>query len=333
MTLDYELFNGKESGSVNNSLITPMQELLKVLDKYNFKATVFVDTVYLNRLNEMRKVHSELNQDWKLIVSQLKNLHEKGHELQLHLHPNWLHATYENGSWNSVLTDYKLSDMSEEEVDGMFRDGIKILNLITNSCEVIAFRAGAYCIQTYSNMQNMFEKYGIKIDSSVYRNHKSITERLEYYDFIHVPKEYVYRFQSNVCIKEELGSYIEVSIPSFWISKIKIVRSKLDQRKSEFSSKCWGDGKGSIGTLDGKLVRLKKSLLAHTKPSRIVASIDGSNSYYLNYIFKKEKRKAKDYMLIMGHPKSFSPYSLMHLDKFLNQLSKNDKNITISFFA
>jgi len=37
ITLDYELFNGEKSGSVNNSLITPMQELLKVLDKYNFK--------------------------------------------------------------------------------------------------------------------------------------------------------------------------------------------------------------------------------------------------------------------------------------------------------
>jgi len=34
----------------------------------------------------------------------------------------------------------------------------------------------------------------------------------------------------------------------------------------------------------------------------------------------------------MGHPKSFLPYSLMYLDKFLNQLSKNDKN-TISFFS
>jgi len=259
----------------------------------NFKATVFVDTVYLNRLNEMRRVHSELNHDWELIVSQLKNLHEKGHELQLHLHPNWLHATYENGFWTSVLTDYKLSDMSEEEVDGMFRNGIKILNLITNGCEVIAFRAGAYGIQTYLNMQNMFAKYGIKIDSSVYRNHKSITERLEYFDFTHVPKEYVYRFQSNVCIKEELGSYIEVSIPSFWIPKSRIVKSKLDQLKSEFSSMSWGDGKGSIGTLDGKFVRIKKSILAHIKPSRIVASIDGSISYYLITFTRKKKEKQR----------------------------------------
>ena len=73
--------------------------------------------------------------------------------------------------------------------------------------------------------------------------------------------------------------------------------------------------------------------MTHIKPSRIVASIDSSNSYFLNYIYKNEKKNAKDYMLIMGHPKSFTPYSLMYLDKFLNQLSKNDKNITISFFA
>ena len=49
ITLDYELFFGK-SGSLEKSIINPTNKLLKILDKYNIKAS-FVDSGYILNLN------------------------------------------------------------------------------------------------------------------------------------------------------------------------------------------------------------------------------------------------------------------------------------------
>ena len=153
LTLDYELFNGLNSGTVQNCLITPTEELLKVLDKHGFKATFFVDTVFLNRLTSLKSDIPALQNDWNLIERQLKRLSNRGHQLQLHLHPQWFNAKYENGKWESVLTDYKLSDMREEEVELMFIEGCRLIQQVCGGSP-IAFRAGAYCLQTFSETRN-----------------------------------------------------------------------------------------------------------------------------------------------------------------------------------
>ena len=61
LTFDFELFLGSRSGTVDNCLIKPTQELMKVLVPNNLSAIFFVDTLYLHRL----KKESEQNQNAK----------------------------------------------------------------------------------------------------------------------------------------------------------------------------------------------------------------------------------------------------------------------------
>ena len=325
LTLDYELFNGKKCGSVENCLLKPMRELLKVLDKYAFKATLFVDTVFINRLGEFAPKFPELQNEYSKIIEQLRNLYEQGHDLQLHIHPNWLHATYNDGQWTSVLTDYKLSDMTDEEVDRMFGDGINLLGSITGHPEnIIAYRAGAYCIQTYSKFPEVFKKYGVLVDSSVFRHQKSITEKWQHYDYTDIPSDYSYSFSDNVCKKNTEGHFIEVSIPSYYMPKFSLLLYKKRIRKEGESIKKWGDGLASINVLDGKKKLYWRILKARLSPSRVVASIDSTKGYFLTQIFNREKRMKREYMLIMGHPKNFTPYSLGCLDYLLMQTNNNE---------
>lgn len=330
LTLDYELFNGKKCGSVENCLLKPMNELLKVLDKYAFKATLFVDTVFINRLGELGHKFPELQNEYSKIIEQLRSLYDQGHDLQLHIHPNWLHATYKDGQWSSVLTDYKLSDMTDEEVDRMFGEGTSLLSSITGHPEkIIAYRAGAYCIQTYSKFPEVFRKYGIYVDSSVFRHQKSITERWQYYDFTIIPSDYLYNFSEDVTKKNEVGDFIEVSIPTYHISKFNLIRYKYNIRKSKIEK--WGDGLGSINMLEGKRSRIFNVLKGRLLPTMEVASIDSSKGWFLNSIYIKEKKRANDYMLIMGHPKNFTAYSIECLDLFLNEKNnQSDAFVTLS---
>ncbi len=329
LTLDYELFNGVKSGSVKNSLITPTYELLKILDKYNFKATFFVDTVFLNRLCQLKSNYAELEADWDDILTQLRYLSKEGHDIQLHIHPNWFNATFSDGHWTSVMDEYKLSDMSPAIAEKMFIDGISLLEKITGR-KVVAFRAGAYCIQTYPDYGSIFGKYGIAIDSSVNRSKYSHTEKWEYYDYRKIPQDYIYTFLSDVCRKDINGIYTEVSIPNYRISKASYYWNKFKLRNCPISMKPWGDGKGSVG---GKLYKGMKRLwvyvLNHIRSLYIPASIDSLNPIFLKKIYNKEK-KSCHYMLIMGHPKCLSPLSLHLFDDFLKSIDGKYSNKIIS---
>lgn len=331
MTLDYELFNGINSGTVSNCLITPCDELLKVLDKYDFKATFFVDTVFLVRLIGLKDYYPELQEDWDRIKSQLIRLVEGGHDLQLHLHPQWYHASYNNGLWKSVLTDYKLSDMSPDEVDDMFEKGISLMRDITGR-PVSAFRAGAYCIQTLPYLNTVFSQHKIRIDSSVNRNKASKTIKYQWYDYTRIPDSYLYQFNEDVTTSEDNGIFTEVSIPSYHISLYRFYLNYIKRKLSKFSKTHWGDGTGSIGTLEGRKSSLKARILNYIRPSRIAASIDAANADNLDWIFHLEMKKGSDYMMIMGHPKALTPYSLYRLNKFLSRYAASTENVTISDF-
>lgn len=331
ITLDYELYNGKYGGSIENCIIKPTWEFLKVLDKYSVKATFFVDTVFLNRLLVLKEQNSSLENDWKSIQQQLSYLHAHGHDLQLHLHPQWYHATYEDEKWQSVLSDYKLSDMPRPVVAEMFDKGVSLLNSINNH-KTVAYRAGAYCIQTLDDYHEFFLKNGLKIDSSVNRNMSSKTPDHQWYDYTNIPKSYIYHFEDDVTKEKEGGVFLEVSIPSYRMSKLNDVINHIRRYFNNDSKTTWGDGVGSIGHYEKKKDRLWHKLTSRLHPMRVVASIDGCGAESLDNIFKKEKAREGEYIMIMGHPKSFTPYSLRLLDKFLAKRQEELESFIIRDF-
>ena len=54
ITLDYELFFAKESGSVEKSIIEPTQKIIDVVDPLGIKLCFFVDSGYLVNLKKYK---------------------------------------------------------------------------------------------------------------------------------------------------------------------------------------------------------------------------------------------------------------------------------------
>ena len=52
ISLDYELFFGKNPGSVEHCMLYPTKQLLGVLNKHNSKVCLFVDAGFLLKLKE-----------------------------------------------------------------------------------------------------------------------------------------------------------------------------------------------------------------------------------------------------------------------------------------
>ena len=94
LTFDYELFLYK-SGTVENCLIKPTDLLIEYFNKFNIKATFFVDILFYNLISK----RPDFSEQALLIKNQLQRLLKDGHRLELHLHPQWLNSKYEDNEW------------------------------------------------------------------------------------------------------------------------------------------------------------------------------------------------------------------------------------------
>ena len=98
ITADYEIF-GNGLGCVKKCMVEPTERMLEICDKYDATLTLFVDVceywAFKKAADEVILYSEELPHI--LIEQQLQDAIKRGHDVQLHFHPQWLDAKYEAG--------------------------------------------------------------------------------------------------------------------------------------------------------------------------------------------------------------------------------------------
>lgn len=310
ITLDYELFLNDMTGTVNNCLIKPMQEIQKVCDKHNIRLTVFVDAAYLYRLTELKQDYPALEKDYNDTVNNIKWLVDLGHDIQLHIHPQWYYSNYDGKEWVLDWEHYKLSDMPRDYAFEMFGKSKELLDSIIGY-KTTLFRAGGYSIQKF-DYAGCFKKYGIVGDSSVLPGCK-VRHKTHSYDYVKSPIG-PYKFSDDINAPMRNGSFYEFPISKY--KPINIVKYLFVKKKwMSKSEDKWGDGGDKVQpTL---LKRIKTRLSAFSLYKYPSASID-----YQSYFWLREAHLSMeeyDCMTIIGHPKNVSSSSLSYLDGFINE--------------
>lgn len=324
ITLDYELFLNDITGDVDSCLITPTRELLKVLDKYNVKATFFVDMAYVYRLNELRHSYPKLQEDYNKVVSSVVELAGNGQKIGLHLHPQWFFSIYNSGEWLIDFKHYKLSDMPDEEACARFVECHKMLEEIIGR-RVDSFRAGGFSIQTFKPFSNVLKKCGITKDSSVLYKGKLLSE-LHYYDYSSLQSSEAYQFEDDITKPEENGSIKEYPISTTKMSFLSYCMRRYRFHRDS-NNVNWGNG--------GDLPATRKAGFIHSffkklRPNVDVgASIDYQSFFNLDFVYKKYKKTERKMLVVLGHPKNLSPLSLRSLDTFIQQTNNTEAFETI----
>ena len=219
-TFDYELFFGENNGTVEEILFSPTEELLYLLDKYNIKATFFVDVLSVYMHNKYN-----LNNYCEIFCKQIKKMIMKGHDVQLHIHSNWLMSKYKDGKWNFDLNSYRIhtfgfDDSADWSVQKIVAWGKKFLEdtlkPINQNYKCIAFRAGGYCIQPHRDLFKVLLNNGIYIDSSVAIGQKA--SYINEYDFTRVLKRAGWLIHANDEIENHSTTYENTicEIPVFY---------------------------------------------------------------------------------------------------------------------
>jgi hypothetical protein len=326
ITLDYELCLGHKTGSVYNTLIFPMDELTKILDKYDIKVTLMVDSAYLLMLKKLKEDFEVLENDYNMIVSQLKSLSKNGHSIQLHIHPQWYYSRFDGNVWKLDFKHYKLSDMDKEDVPLYFKDSKLLLESIIGK-SVVAFRAGGFSIQSYKEHYKLLVSNNIQIDSSCA---PGIIEKSKYqwYDYRYSPSQN-YKFSKDISQVDELGEVLEIPISTVKFNPLHYVYLRKRRELSSSSFMPFTEGEG-IAMTNPLLIRVFNLVRQLFKRKVALASIDSFSSSLLPLVYEKYKAiSGNSCFVIIGHPKAFSINSLFFTEEFIKKTISNNTFKTI----
>ncbi|WP_417619348.1 hypothetical protein [Oceanihabitans sediminis] len=323
ITLDYELFFGSQSGGIDDCIINPTKELLKIVDPLNVKIVFFVDVGYIDRLNKFKDEYPELQEDYIKITSQIKSLADNGHGIELHIHPHWENTIYNGEKWVFDTSLYKLQDFSKEEAYTIVTKYTKLLNKLSGK-KAIAYRAGGWSSQPFSHISEALKDAGILIDSTVYPKgyHQS---KHQAYDFRNVAQyKTKYSFSNDLTIEVSNGHFTEYPISSYRLSPFFFWRFALEKIKKNKKHIAFGNG-SAISKPFLEVIKLMSWY------SNSVVSIDGYKASFVSKAFNKyiKNTKNKGHFVLIGHPKAFTPFSLNETRKFIE---KTYKEHTYSIF-
>ena len=322
ITLDYELFFGKESGSAEHCIIQPTEDLLKILDPLGVKMTCFVDVGYLMRMEAQKHEHPSLQADYEKVTAQIKRLADEGHGMELHIHPHWEDSHFDGEKWIFDHSRYKLSDFSQEEVMEIVTRYKNILERISGQSPR-AYRAGGWSAQPFLPIKDALEKNEVFIDSTVYSNGYYQSD-YQTFDFRNVPQfKTEYSFSNDLTVEDTAGNFLEIPISSQRVSPFFFWRFAMTKLRKQAKHRPYGNG-SSVKMSDDQIFRLL------TRPSNSVVSIDGYKASIIQQAFKtymRETRNEGNFVLI-GHPKAFTPYSLKKVEQFVKNTHEDHSYVT-----
>jgi hypothetical protein len=189
LTLDYELF-GDGSGNVFTDIIIPTQKLLDLCDKRNAKVTIFFEVVEYWKLRDcwgqgVKMGYSD--SPARAMENQMINAYKHGHDVQLHIHPQWLSARFIDNAWK-VNDDWCMKDIPLEK-DDVLQLGLrevllegkatleKMIRPLFPKYNCNIFRAGGFNILPSKPIIKILGDLNFKMDSSVFAGGYDISKK------------------------------------------------------------------------------------------------------------------------------------------------------------
>ena len=333
LTLDYELY-GDGTGSVFSHIIEPTNNILDICNKNNIKVTIFVEAIeYLKIKNEWNKGNTMgySKDPVKAIEEQLINAALNGHDIQLHIHPQWVNAIFENGKWKVDLSNWRLGDFNSDgnyDIEALITDAKEeveeLISEVIPNYKCIAFRAGAFNIMPSHQVFEAMRATGLKVDSSVYPGGYENGE-LSRYDYRNVPLELDFWWGSKEDITRPSDNTREImELPVFALQQRRLkkvintqkIKSFLFNKNNAVSSVARSN-MAAKSTLEKIKFLFEKD--AFTWDFCLFSQ--SQHKAYFNYIEKHLYDKRNSFVII-GHPKSFKNEKSL---KSLIELSRKRK--------
>lgn len=333
LTIDYELF-GNGSGSIASCVVEPADCMIAIAREHQAFLTFFVEVLEMSAIEQQEK-----NRKGTFTVKkQLINAIERGHDAQLHLHPQWSKAKLlTQGAWDLNMSRRRISDLTNKEITRLLLKGKNwlesLLTPINNSYSCYVFRAGGWCIQPSSSTIECLQKTGFLIDSTV-APYFFNTTKSEWSDFRDTPVDPCWKADSDVCTATKSGIW-EMPIATGKISRFRhLVAFKYarNSKNSGMAPGCIGSYQGpdsKLQTLQGKITKIMR--LGHVMLDLSTMPPDVLIDITKQWLDKHQGSIIPTPIVAIAHTKNFTENSAKALNAYLEWATAND--IVFSSYA
>jgi hypothetical protein len=221
LTVDYEVF-GNGAGDVRQHMVEPTERMARICEKYDAPLMVFVEmeeTLAFQR--HATDLHRQLGYNpYDLIRKQIADLAKRGHDIQLHLHPEWVGTQLVNGAWQLNERHATVDSLFEtqEETTAYLRDRKEALEELISDAgpgkSVCAYRAGAFSAQPGNKLLRALAENDFVLDTSVVHGLHRHDENV-HLDYRNAPRSRaMWRVDKDVAVADASGPLWEVPIGS-----------------------------------------------------------------------------------------------------------------------
>jgi hypothetical protein len=170
LSLDYEIF-GNGEGDVMQHVVHPTEAMAKLCERHHVPLTIFFEVEeYLAFAREAITLRKLLAYDpAQCIREQIVSLSARGHDVQLHLHPEWHGSRLADGQWTLHPEQRTVDDLFEtpEETVRYIASRKAVIEDLLPSHAVTAYRAGAFCARPGRKLLGALAANNFVLDSSV----------------------------------------------------------------------------------------------------------------------------------------------------------------------
>ncbi len=250
LTVDYEIF-GNGTGDVRRHVVVPAGRMAEACERHGMPLTVFFEVeefVAFRREKRILRRHCGYDPAEE-IHRQAVELAGRGHDLQLHLHPEWVGSGFERGRWRLNRSRATVDSLfaSDEETADYLRERKAVVDELRAAAGLsrpaTCYRAGAFCAQPGRKLLRGLAANGIVVDSSLVRGLVRSDDRAQL-DFRAAPEgRRHWRVSEDVAVEDPSGPVVEVPIHSRMARRIhqftprrllaKFSRSVPDERRRE----------------------------------------------------------------------------------------------------
>jgi hypothetical protein len=166
LTDDWEL-RGNGTGRVEDLQQKPAARLMDLYERLGVPATFNVEVLQQLAFERHAERNESIAQGRDAWIATVRCMVERGFDVQLHLHPQWIGAELIDGWWK-LGQRWNIADYAADEIRRMLDDALNYLAPIISPGRPVSFRGGSWGIGPPSrDILTALSERGIKLDVSI----------------------------------------------------------------------------------------------------------------------------------------------------------------------
>ena len=350
LTHDWEL-RGDGSGDIEQIQFAPLRRLLEIYAKFGARTTILPDVMQQLAFRHEQTAHPELQPLADSWDQHLREAFLQHHDIQLHLHPQWLNARYEKGRWHPH-GDWSILNYDRDTAYAMVASGKgyleTLLQPIDSSYRCLAWRAGALAAAPSDHLFQSLASLGIELDVSiaggVFVDNDEL--QLDYRNCEEGFLPFYPRMEDARRVSDQPGPIVCVPLNHFYGSRRAVTRQNVSLARQQMNRSSASQAKSEHTKVDSKSNRQSRMGLAFEKLIKPALKRKHfvSDTGRLNYPLMREmlasiRQRSRDSgltqvpIVLTNHPKDIR--DLPAIERFVGEVSQAEdlKFITLTEIA